>query len=48
VEKVVWHNPVDFFARGGRLDKDELTAPAAPGAPEALYEGNTIMRGERV
>jgi predicted metal-dependent TIM-barrel fold hydrolase len=47
IEKVVWHNPVEFFARGGRLDRDELAGPAAPGAPEALYEGNTILRGER-
>lgn len=42
VDKVVWRNPVAFFAQSGRLriDRDDIAA--------ATFEGNSIMRGERV
>ena len=44
IEKIVWHNPVQFFAQSGRLILDDL--------PEdrdlaATFEGNTLLRGER-
>ncbi len=43
ISKVVWSNPVDFFAQSGRLEVDELdTRPQLDGE---LYEGNTIERG---
>jgi predicted metal-dependent TIM-barrel fold hydrolase len=45
VEKVVWHNPVTFFAQSGRLDPRELEAPVTPGA--TLFEGNSVLRGQR-
>jgi predicted metal-dependent TIM-barrel fold hydrolase len=48
IEKVVWRNPIEFFSRGGRLDLEELATPAAPAEAEALFQGNTILRGERV
>jgi uncharacterized protein len=38
VDKVVWRNPVEFFAQSGRLELDEVDAGEA-------FEGNTIMRG---
>jgi predicted metal-dependent TIM-barrel fold hydrolase len=43
VERVVWHNPVTFFAQSGRLDFELL--PPAP-AREALFAGNSILRGQ--
>jgi predicted metal-dependent TIM-barrel fold hydrolase len=45
VEKVVWHNPVGFFAQSGRLDLRELETAVTPGA--ALFEGNSVLRGPR-
>jgi uncharacterized protein len=45
IEKVVWHNPVSFFAKSGRLDLRELDTPVSPGQP--LFEGNSILRGPR-
>jgi len=44
IERVVWHNPVTFFAQGGRLDLRELDAPVSP---PALWEGNSVQRGPR-
>ncbi|WP_371655150.1 MULTISPECIES: TatD family hydrolase [unclassified Streptomyces] len=38
VDLVLWRNPVAFYALSGRLDLD-LTAP------DALHEGNSILRG---
>ncbi|PKV88410.1 TatD family hydrolase [Streptomyces sp. TLI_146] len=38
VDLVLWRNPVAFYGLSGRLDLD-LTAP------EALHEGNSILRG---
>jgi predicted metal-dependent TIM-barrel fold hydrolase len=43
IERVVWHNPVAFFAQSGRLDLE--VAPPAP-ARDALFEGNSILRGQ--
>jgi predicted metal-dependent TIM-barrel fold hydrolase len=39
VDKVLWRNPVAFYAQSGRLDLS-----AAP-PTEALHEGNSILRG---
>ncbi|MFD9486835.1 TatD family hydrolase [Streptomyces sp. NPDC059991] len=38
VDLVLWRNPVAFYALSGRLDLD-------PTAPDALHEGNSILRG---
>jgi predicted metal-dependent TIM-barrel fold hydrolase len=43
IERVVWHNPVRFFAQSGRLDLED--AAAAPDR-SALFEGNSILRGQ--
>ena len=45
IEKVVWHNPVSFFAKSGRLDLRELDTPVSPA--QQLFEGNSILRGPR-
>jgi uncharacterized protein len=39
VDLVLWRNPVAFYSLSGRLRL------AAPAAPEATYEGNSILRG---
>ena len=38
VDKVLWHNPVEFYGQSGRLDLDEQT-------PENTFAGNSILRG---
>jgi predicted metal-dependent TIM-barrel fold hydrolase len=43
IERVVWHNPVAFFAQSGRLDLE--AAPPSP-ARDALFAGNSILRGQ--
>jgi len=44
IDQVVWRNPVEVFARSGRLDLD-----GAVDAPDrtATFEGNSVLRGER-
>jgi uncharacterized protein len=39
VDRVLWRNPVEFFAQSGRLDIAEADQPAA------AYAGNSIARG---
>lgn len=44
VDKVVWHNPIAFFAQSGRLVEADLDArPALDGE---LFSGNSILRGQ--
>ncbi|MEU4689174.1 TatD family hydrolase [Actinoplanes sp. NPDC023714] len=39
VDRVLWRNPVEFFAQSGRLDL------AGKGEAEATFAGNSILRG---
>jgi uncharacterized protein len=39
VDRVLWRNPVEFYAQSGRLDLSTVEAP------DALFEGNSILRG---
>ncbi len=41
VEKVVWDNPVAFFAQSGRLDLDAVKN-------SELSQGNSILRGAKL
>ena len=43
IEKVVWRNPLEFFAQSGRLILDDLGERDLA----ATFEGNTLLRGER-
>jgi predicted metal-dependent TIM-barrel fold hydrolase len=43
VDKVVWRNPLEFFAQSGRLILDDLGERDLA----ATFEGNTLLRGER-
>jgi predicted metal-dependent TIM-barrel fold hydrolase len=45
VERLVWDNPIDFFAKSGRLDRRVLEGP--PGhEPRETFEGNSVLRGQ--
>jgi hypothetical protein len=41
VDRVLWRNPVEFYGQSGRLLLDVATT-------EASFEGNSVLRGERV
>ncbi len=43
IERVVWHNPVEFFRQSGRLILDELDSADLA----ATYNGSGLLRGER-
>ena len=43
IDKVVWRNPLEFFAQSGRLILDDLGERDLG----ATFEGNTLLRGER-
>jgi uncharacterized protein len=42
IDRLVWRNPVEFFGQSGRLELEEVEAD-----PQATFEGNSVMRGER-
>ncbi|MGK3996850.1 TatD family hydrolase [Sorangium sp. So ce1024] len=45
IERIVWKNPLAFFAQSGRLDLAELgETPAVD--QRALFEGNSVLRGQ--
>jgi hypothetical protein len=44
VDKVLWHNPVDFYGQSGRLVLDELPGF---GASTETFAGNSVLRGGR-
>jgi predicted metal-dependent TIM-barrel fold hydrolase len=45
VEKVVWGNPIAFFAQSGRLTVSDLDR--RPELDGELWQGNSILRGQR-
>ncbi|WP_323095866.1 TatD family hydrolase [Intrasporangium sp. YIM S08009] len=51
VDRVLWRNPVEFFAQSGRLElPEDIDASAAGelvGAGASTYEGNSVLRGAR-
>ncbi|WP_028659406.1 TatD family hydrolase [Nocardioides insulae] len=42
VERVLWHNPIEFFGQSGRLLLDVPETDSA-----ATFAGNSLLRGER-
>lgn len=44
IAKVVWHNPIAFFAQSGRLAAADLDR--RPVADGELWQGNSILRGQ--
>lgn len=45
VEKIVWRNPVAFFAQSGQLDLSEMEERPAVDQ-RRLFEGNSVLRGQ--
>jgi predicted metal-dependent TIM-barrel fold hydrolase len=46
IQKIVWDNPVQFFAQSGRLDLDDIDRrPAIDRAQK--FEANSVLRGEQ-
>ena len=45
IGKVLWDNPVRFFAQSGRLDLQEVSTPLNVDQRD-LWEGNSILRGQ--
>ena len=45
VDKLVWDNPIDFFAQSGRLERADLER--RPVVDGELWQGNSILRGQR-
>lgn len=45
IEQLVWHNPIDFFAQSGRLDKAALERPPNSDLTQT-FEGNSVLRGQ--
>lgn len=43
--RVLWSNPIEFFAQSGRLDLGELEADVAVDQ-RLLHEGNSVLRGQ--
>ena len=47
IQKIVWDNPVAFFAQSGRLDLGEIQERPVVSRSEK-FESNSILRGEPV
>lgn len=51
IEKVVWHNPLDFFAQSGRIDMEAHRPSSGAARTEQpidqtqKFEGNSVLRG---
>jgi predicted metal-dependent TIM-barrel fold hydrolase len=45
IEKVVWHNPITFFAQSGRISFADFEGGGAIDRTK-LHEGNSILRGQ--
>ncbi|MBZ5555640.1 MAG: TatD family hydrolase [Acidobacteriia bacterium] len=47
IQKIVWDNPVAFFAQSGRLDLTDIDTCAAVDRSQK-FETNSVLRGEQV
>ena len=45
IQKLVWDNPVGFFAQSGRMDVEGLDQPADIDQRET-FAGNSVLRGQ--
>lgn len=45
IEKVVWHNPINFFAQSGRISLDDFEDHGGIDRTQ-LHEGNSVLRGQ--
>ncbi len=45
ITRVLWDNPVEFFAQSGRLDPQEVATPLNVDQRD-LWQGNSVLRGQ--
>lgn len=45
IEKIVWENPITFFAQSERIDKQTLSQRPLKDQAQ-LFEGNSVLRGQ--
>lgn len=45
VQKIVWDNPVHFFAKSGKLDPESITTPLRIDQT-LMWEDNSVLRGQ--
>ena len=45
IQRIVWDNPIDFFARSGRIQKEELATPVCVDQTQ-MWEENSVLRGQ--
>ena len=45
VEKVLFSNPLEFFAQSGQMSLDDFIVPAAVDQTR-LFEDNSVLRGQ--
>ncbi len=45
IEKIVWHNPIAFFAQSGRIAESDFGGAGAIDRTR-LHEGNSVLRGQ--
>jgi len=45
IERIVWRNPIEFFAQSGKLDEADLAEPLAVDQRQH-WEGNSVLRGQ--
>ena len=46
IEKVVWHNPINFFAQSGRISLADFEDQSGIDRTQ-LHEGNSVLRGQK-
>jgi hypothetical protein len=44
VRKVLFENPIDFYAQSGRISRDEVSRPKVD--QTRLWEDNSVLRGQ--
>ena len=46
IEKVVWYNPIDFYAQSGRISVEDFAGDSRYDRTQ-LHEGNSVLRGQK-
>jgi hypothetical protein len=45
IQRLVWDNPIDFFAQSGRIDRAVLESPVGIDRRQT-FTGNSVLRGQ--
>lgn len=46
IQRIVWKNPIAFFAQSGKLDEEDFEQPILIDQTQ-LWEGNSVLRGQQ-